>query len=55
MKTTKIVSSKAADQQPAVVQTTPSVAIVSDSLLMVGTCLVICSNAEARQSTQRVL
>jgi hypothetical protein len=45
-------SLKAADQQPVVVQMAPSVAVVSDPPLMVGTGMAICSNAKARKYTQ---
>jgi hypothetical protein len=48
-------SSKHADQRSAVVETAPSVATVSDPSPLVGTGLIICSNAKARQCTQRVL
>jgi hypothetical protein len=47
--------SKAADQQPVNVQLTPSLAVVYVSLLLAGTCLTACSNADVMSSTQRIL
>jgi hypothetical protein len=47
--------SKAADQQPANVQATHSLAIVSASPPLVGAGLAACSNADARSSTQWIL
>jgi hypothetical protein len=48
-KTMKSGLSKAVDQQLTIVQTTPSVATVSAPQPVVGTCLTICSNVEARK------
>jgi hypothetical protein len=47
--------SKAAEQQPVNVQTTPSLAVASAPPPSTGTSLTHYSNADARSSTQRIL
>jgi hypothetical protein len=47
--------SKAVEQQPVNVQTTPSLTVVSASPPLAGACLMACSNVDARSSTQQIL
>jgi hypothetical protein len=47
--------SKATEQQPTIEQATSHVATASAPPPMGGTCLMVCSNAEARHSIQLVL
>jgi hypothetical protein len=54
-KSTKSRLLKATEQRSAIVQTTPSTVAISAPPPMVGTGLMIFSNAEASQSTRQVL
>jgi hypothetical protein len=47
--------SKAAEQEPANVQMTPSMAVVSTPPQLVGASFTACSNVDARSSAQQIV